>query len=220
MSTPITVMASGSAEPGLNFVAAVFEKETGHTVKIAYNEELKAFDVLVATNDAMKRKYLPAAVVEQGGVSIGRLGIGVTVRSGAPAPDVSSMDAFKQAFLQADAILLTTHTSGLYIEDVLKKMGIFEQVNARIRRFDSAPALMDGLLAGKGREFSILSTNQIRRNRERGLVLAGPVPDEVQDYREFVAAPAAHSANKEAARAFVRYCGGPGRAILIENGFV
>ena len=125
MTAHLSVMASGSAEPALDFVAAAFEKNTGHAVKITYNEAIPVFDVLVATSDAMQRKYRPAGIVDDGGISIGRTGLGVTARSGAPAPDMGSVDGFRRAFLEADSILLTTHTSGIYIEDVLKKMGIY-----------------------------------------------------------------------------------------------
>ena len=215
----INVMAAGSTQPGLDFVAAAFGKETGHQVDITYNRPLEVFDVLVSTSDSLEKKYRPKGLVGQDAVCIGRMGMGVAVRSGAPKPDVASLESLKRAVLEADALLLTTHASGVYIEDEFKKMNWHEQVAGKILRFDSAPALMDRLASGKTRELSILSTNQIRSYRDKGLALAGPLPVEIQDYRDFMAAPAAQSPVREAAEAFVRYCGGPGRAILAEHGF-
>ncbi len=229
MGTEITVMSSGSAEPGLDFVAAAFKKETGHVVKISFNlgaqgprrmDDGEVFDVVVATSNAIKRSFRPTGLVEEGGISIGRVGIAATVRPGAPVPDISSVEALKRAVLEAESILITSETSGLYIEAMLRKMGIYEQVEAKITKdLPNGPSLMDRLLSGKGREFAFLSPNAIRTYKEKGLVLVGPLPEEVQFYREFMAVPTAKSTNKEVAWEFARFCGGPGKPLLVANGF-
>ena len=56
-SADIAVLSAGAIEPGIKVAAAAFEKQTGHTVKIAFNTapELRkrmegnpAFDVVIA----------------------------------------------------------------------------------------------------------------------------------------------------------------------------
>jgi molybdate transport system substrate-binding protein len=220
----IMVVSSGSGEPALDHIAADFEKATGYRVRITYDDKVThahgvAFDVVVASADAIEREFRPSGSVEEGGTILGSMGIGVTIRRGAPVPDIASLEALKQSLLETAALLVTTHTSGLYMESMIRKMGIHERIAGKIERFRNAPLLMDRLLEGTGSEFAFLSINQVRRYEEKGLVLAGPLPDEVQYFREFVAVPISASRNKEAAWAFVRYCGGPGRAVLAANGF-
>jgi molybdate transport system substrate-binding protein len=227
MGMEITVMSSGSAEPGLDFVAAAFREKTGHAVRIVYNTGAKGkqylqdggVDVVIATINAMDRMFRPAGLVETGGICIGRAGIGITVRPGAPVPDVSSAAALKHALVETQSLLITTETSGLYIEDMLKKMQIYEQLQARITHCHSAPDLIDRLLSGVGNEIGVLPINAIRSHMEKGAVLAGPLPEEVQFYREFMAVPTTNSTHKEVAREFVRFCGGPGKSLFVANGF-
>ncbi len=223
----ITVLSGGSAEPGLDFVAAAFQKETGHAVKIAYNlgaegrkrmDDGVVFDVVVQSSETLKRNFRVTGKVEEGGISIGRVGLGVMVRPGAPLPDISSAEALKHAVLEAQSILYTTETSGQHIEGMLKKMGIFEQAEAKTTRYPHGPELMDRVLRGQDKEFAFLSINAIRTYKEKGLVLVGPLPEEVQYYYDFVAVPSTNSTNKEVAWQFVRFCGGPGKPLLVANG--
>ena len=222
-------MAGSSFESGLELAAAAFQKNTGHAVKITCNldenvsQRLKdgeVFDVVVTSGDAIKGSFLPFGLVEEGGSSIGRAGLGITVRPAAPIPDISSVAALKRATLEAEAVLFTKHTSGLYIETMLKNLGIYEMVEAKIMRFPNGPDLVDRVLAGSGREFGFLSTCHIQMYADKGLVLVGPLPDEVQYFRDFIAVPASSSTNKKAAWEFVRFCGGPGKSLFAVNGLI
>src|SRR5262245_1821378 len=107
----ITVLSGGAVEPGLKAAAAAFEKESGHRVKITFNttpqmrkrvEAGETFDVVIAPPAAIK-DFAAAGRVEEGGVNIGRVGLGVVVRPGAPAPDISSADAIKRTVLEAES---------------------------------------------------------------------------------------------------------------------
>lgn len=225
--TEITVISGGAADPGLDVVAAAFQKETGYTVSITYNlgtrgvklmDDGEVVDVVVATSDSMNANFCPAGKVEKGGISIGRVGLGMMVRPGAPVPDMSGVDAFKRAVIEAEAVLITEEASGLRIEEVLRKVGIHEQVQTKIERYHNGPALIDRVLGGKGREIGFLPVSAIRTYKDRGIVLAGPLPEAVQHYLELMAAPSTRTANKEVAWAFVRYCGGPGKPLLVANG--
>ena len=219
----ITVLAGGAAEPGLDLVAAAFQKQTGHTVRIAYNlgalgikrmDDGEVFDVVVQPDTILRA----TGKVEEGGIQIGRVGLGVMIRPGAPVPDISSVAALKRAVLEAQSILYTTATSGQYIEAMLKKMGIYEQVEARITRFPHGPELMDRVLRGRGKEFAFLPITFIRTDKKKGMQLVGPLPEEVQHYVEFIAVPSTMSAHKEVAWQFAHFCGGPGKPLLVANG--
>jgi molybdate transport system substrate-binding protein len=223
----INVMSGGAAEPGLDFVAAAFSKKTGHTVRITYNIGTQAIkrmdagevvDVVVATSDSIGQNFRPAGKVEAGGVSIGRVGLGMMIRPGAPLPDISGTEALKRTLLEAQSLLYTIEASGLRVDEMIRQLGIYAQVEARIERFRNGPDLINRVMTGKGKECGFLPITAILLHKEKGLTLAGPMPEEVQHYLELIAVPSTHSANREVAREFVRFCGEQGKPLLAAHG--
>ena len=108
---------------------------------------------------------------------MGRVGLGVAVRPGAPVPDISSSEALKRSVLQAESIVFNRASTGIYLENLLKKMGVYEQVEAKTTRYPDAAAVMEHLLKGKGKEFGFGPITEILLQREKGLKLVGPLPE-------------------------------------------
>lgn len=219
----LRVVASGSTDPGLGEVASRFAQATGRVARVTYDNEVAdgetaGFDVLVASRDAIGRKFGDRVTGVGAAVAIGRMGIGVAVRVGEPVPDVSSVEALERAVNEADAVLVTTHTSGIHAESILRNMRLAEDLETKLLRYTNGPLLMDRLLHGPGHEFGFLSMNQI--SRSQGLVAVGPLPAEVQLSREFVAVPLRDSNDPELAQQFVTFCGEVGSRILAAYGFV
>lgn len=225
-ASEITVLSGNPVEPGLNAAAAAFQKETGHAVKITYNTTPQmrkrvgggdTFDVVIAP-PAATEEFANAGKVKGDRVNVGRVGIGVMIRPGAPVPDISNADALKKSVLEAESIVFARSASGLYIESLLKKMGIYEQVEGKSARYLDAAPLVEHVLKGKGKEFGFAATTVILLYREQGLRLVGPLPPEVQIYTSYVAVPMSAGSNKEVAGAFVRFLGGPGKPMFVAAG--
>ena len=222
----ITVLSGGALEPGLKAVAAAYEKESGHTVKITFNttpamrkrvEAGDTFDVVIAPPAAIK-EFAAAGKVEDGGINVGRVGSGIAVRPDAPVPDVSSPDAIKRAVLEAESIVFNRASTGLYIENMLRKMGVYEQIELKTVRYPDAFAVMDHLLKGKGREIGFGPITEILLFKDKGLRLVGPLPAEIQNYTAYVAVAMSAGTNKEVAQSFVRFLGGPGKPLFVAAG--
>jgi molybdate transport system substrate-binding protein len=164
------------------------------------------FDVVIAP---------PAALDEFTGkisadrVALGRVGLGVAVRPGADVPDISSTGALKRSVLAADSIVFNRASTGIYLENLFKKMGVYDQILSKTTRYPDAGAVMEHLLKGKGKEIGFGPITEILLHRDKGLKLVGPLPADVQNYTSYSAAPMTASANAELARAFVRWLGGP-----------
>jgi molybdate transport system substrate-binding protein len=217
-SVLLSVSSGGSGEPALDAVAQAFHEATGHSVAVIYNRDLPDCDVVVVAQSALDRIHRPAGRVEPGGIPLGRVGLGVAVRPGARRPRAATADDLARELASADRLLITrNHTSGLYVESLLRRLSIDQMV--RIEYAENAPALLDRLLAGDGDEFTILSINEIATYNARGVELVAPLPDEVQHWVEFFAVPTTGSRHKALAWEFARFCGGPGRAILARHGF-
>src|SRR6266704_4127844 len=215
MAAEIRVLSAGAVEPGLRAAAAAFQKQSGHGVKFTFNTapEIRkriaggdAFDVVIAPPAALD-EFAGAGRVTAERVNLGRVGLGVAVRPGAAVPDISSSEALKRSVLQAESIVFNRASSGIYFENLLKKMEIYEQVQARTTRYTDAAAVMEHVLKGKGREIGFGPVTEILLHREQGLKLVGPLPPEVQNYTSYSAAPMTAAANAELAKVFVRYLG-------------
>jgi len=222
----ITVLSGGAVEPGLNAAAAAFEKATGHAVKITYNTTPQirkrvgggdTFDVVIAPPAAAK-EFAAAGKVEEGGVNVGRVGLGVVIRPGAPVPDISNSETIRRTVLEAESIVFNRASSGLYFEGLLKKMGIYEQVEPKSARYATGAEVMEHVLKGKGKEVGFGPITEILQYKEKGLRLIGPLPAEIQNYTSYVAVPMSAGSNKEVAAAFVRFLGGAGKPLFVAAG--
>lgn len=222
----ITVLSGGAIEPGLNAAAAAFQKDTGHSVKITYNTTPQmrkrvaagdTFDVVVAPPAAVK-EFAAAGKVEAGGINVGRVGLGVVVRPGAPVPDISNAEAIKRTVLEAESVVFNRASSGLYFEALLKKMGVYDQIGSKTARYATGAEVMEHVLKGKGREVGFGPITEILQYKEKGLRLVGPLPAEIQNYTSYTAVPMSAASSKDVAQAFVRFLGGSGKPLFVAAG--
>ena len=223
----VTVLSAGAVETGLEAAAAAFEKQTGHVVQITFNtvpqvrtriEGGERADVVIAT-PAVLDEFAKAGKIENQRVTLGRVGMGVAVRTGAPVPDISTVEALKRSVLAAESLVFTRGSSGVYFEALLKKMGLYEQVEAKITRYEDGASTIGHVLKGKGKEVSFGQLTEIRQYRDKGLRLIGPLPPEVQNYTAYAGVPMTARANAEVARAFVRHLGSSdGQAVFAAAG--
>jgi molybdate transport system substrate-binding protein len=217
----IMVLSAGAVEPGLRPASVAFEKRTGHAVKIAFAPAPQIrtriaggemWDVVIAP-PAVLDEFAKTGKVENERVALGRVGMGAAVRAGAPVPDISSVEALKRSVLAAESLVFTRGSSGVYFEALLKKMGLYQQVEGKITRYEDGESAMGHVLKGRGKEVSFGQLTEIRLYVDKGLLLVGPLPAEVQNYTSYAGAPMTARPNAEVARAFVRHLGSPdGRA--------
>ncbi len=149
-ATDIRVLSAGAVEPGLAKVADQFRRETSNRVRIQFFAAAPQLerrlsvgepaDVLVAPSGLMNDQLRRGKVDAEAHSFIGRVGIGVTVRAGAPDPDIASLDRFKQSLLGADSIVYNHASTGLYLEKLFDLLGIAEQLKTKTTRYRSASA--------------------------------------------------------------------------------
>jgi pimeloyl-ACP methyl ester carboxylesterase len=225
--TEVAVLSAGAVEPGVRAAAAAFEKQSGHAVKLVFNTtpQIRArmdsgerWDVVVVS-PALLDELADGGKVEKARASVGRVGMGVAVREGAAAPDISNADALKRSVLAADSIVFNRASTGLYFEGLLKKMGIYDQIESRTTRYEDGAAVWAHIEKGKGREIGFGAITDILAHRSLGVRFVGPLPAEVQNYTAYAAAPMAASPNAEASGAFVQFLASPtGRALFVAAG--
>jgi molybdate transport system substrate-binding protein len=222
----IRVLSAGAIEPGLKAAAAAFEKQTGHVTTITFNtapelrkrmEENPAFDVVIAP-PAVIDEFAAASKLAATRANVGRVGMGVTVRDGAPLPDISNTEALKRSVLDAESLVFNRASTGLYLEGLLKKMDVYPQVEGKTTRYPDGASVMEHVIKGKGREIGFGAMTEILLYQSKGLKLVGPVPAEVQNYTSYTAASLASSPQPALAQQFVTFLSGPGKPLFVAAG--
>jgi molybdate transport system substrate-binding protein len=222
----VRVLSAGAIEPGLRAAAAAFDRETGHVTTLTFNTApalrrrmglgLEAgtpvpdapFDVVIAP-PAVLGEFADVGKLAEGRANVGRVGMGVTVRDGAPVPDISTPESLQQAVLAADSLVFNRASTGLYFEGLLKKMDIYTRVEGKTTRYPDGAAVLEHVIAGKGREIGFAAMTEILLYQGKGLRLVGPVPAAVQNYTAYRAAPLVSSPRPALAQQFVTFLAGP-----------
>ncbi|MCC6776887.1 MAG: substrate-binding domain-containing protein [Hyphomicrobiales bacterium] len=214
----VKIFSAGAVEPGLVRAAEQFKRASGHEVKIQFNtapqlaRKLAAgevADVLIAPPAVLDEQVKAGKVAGDGRVMLGRVGAGVVVRVGGPNPDVSTTDALKQTVLGAESLVYNTASTGLYLEKLFERLGIAEQIKAKITRHPNGEAVMEHVIKGKGNEIGFGAITEIKLFEPKGLRLVGPLPADVQNYTNYGAALMTAAPAPEAAKAFLAYLATP-----------
>src|SRR5437879_2236261 len=214
----LQVISAGAMRSIVTELAAAFEKETGHTVKLTFGTvgvikaklaEATPVDVVIMSDEAMKDMARQGAGVEGSWTAIGRTGIGVAVREGAPKPDIGNPEALKQTLLATKSLVYVDPaqggTSGIHFASVLQRLGIADAVKSKTTL---VPGGYPAELVAKG-EVELVAHQISEIVPVKGVALVGPLPKDLQKITTYSAGLAARSAVLEPARAFIAFLARP-----------
>lgn len=104
-------------------------------------------------------------------------GIGVGVLKGAPRPDISTVDAFKRALLDAKSVAYSTAgASGIYFAGLIEKLGIADAIKAKAKT--QPGGLVADLVVNGSAELAVQQVPEILA--VAGVDYVGPLPAEIQ----------------------------------------
>jgi len=212
------VLSAGAVRSVVSDLAVAFEKETGHTVKLTFGTvgviksklaSADPADVAIMTDTALDEMTRQGVVRQGTWAMVGRTGIGVGVRDGAPKPDIGSSEAFKQALLATKSLTYVDPaqgaTSGIHFAGVLKQLGVADAVKGKTTL---VPGGYPAELVAKGEvEMVVHQISEIVP--VKGVTLVGPLPKELQKVTVYSAGVAVASTSKDAAREFVTFLARP-----------
>ena len=217
----ITVLASQGNLPGLNALAAAFGRASGHKVTVvqevgkALEERLNSGPAdLVAGNPPVLEGHVKKGRVVAGTVTPYMLAeLGVSVRAGAPKPDISTVDAYKATLLAAKSIGYSRGCSGTSVAEGIAQLGLTEQLKAKTS-FTTGGPVTDFLARGDF-EIGIQQTNIMVG--VPGTDYVGPLPGFLNKPCPSSVAVLAASKEQDAARAMIRFMISPGAAPLLRK---
>ncbi|HLQ27552.1 MAG TPA: substrate-binding domain-containing protein [Acidiferrobacterales bacterium] len=210
----IKLLSAGAVEPGVVKLIDAFQRETGHSVKATFATapairkrigEGETVDVVIAPPAVLDDLVKAGKAAAANRVIVGRVGVGITVRDGAPRPGIATVDEFKQSMLDAESLVYNQASTGIYVAGLFDRLGIAEQLKAKTTRYPDGPAVLNHVIKGKGNEIGFGATTEINEYSKKGLKLVGPLPAEIQNYTAYAATAMADGAAVDVAQAFVRY---------------
>jgi molybdate transport system substrate-binding protein len=221
----VSVMSGLALEVAVNrWLKPKFEADTGFHLDIDWRpttaimrsiDEGKRADVIIAINDSMDKLVQTGIVRADTRACLADSVLGVGVRKGAPKPDVSTVEAFKQAMSHARAVAYSkAGASGIYFSKLIERLGIAETINGR------AVVIPMGFTAEKvaSGEADVAIQQISELMSVDGIDIAGPFPSELQTVSTFDAAIFADAKNPEGAAAFVAALTSPAAAKAYADG--
>lgn len=160
-------------------------------------------DVLIAQAATVDQLIKDGRALAATRTPVGRIGVGVGIGRGGRRPDISTVDALKAALLQADAVVYSRGASGLLVEQLLRKIGVAEQISSKVVQLPTGDDVMQRLGMAKGNQIGFTMVSEIKLGETHGGSFVGPLPAAVQTYTAYDAVVMSGSTAPDAARAVV-----------------
>jgi len=214
MATETKVLSAGAVKAMVVALAAEFEKATGARLNIEFGtagaqrqriENGEVADLVILSEshiaDLDKRGLIaPGSITD-----LGRTVTGVIVHDGAPVPDISTPEAFKQALLDARSVAYTDPkaggSGGIMFVGLLDRLGIADAVNKKAvlckGGFDVSAAVAEG-------RAEIGTTFVSEALPVKGVNVIGTLPGHLHNTNTYTAAIHARSPSPEGARALLK----------------
>ena len=214
----VKILTAGAMKAVVLELVPAFEKQTGHKAVVDNDtagglqkriEGGEAFDLAIITPGVITNLAGKGKVVGDSRVNVARVGVGIVVKEGAPAPDVGSVDAFKKALLAAKTVAYidpaSGGSSGIYLTGLFDKLGIAGDIKPKAKLKQGG--YVADLIASGEAELGLHQISEILP--VKGVKLVGPLPAEIQNYTTYAAAVGTEAKQADAARALIKILAGP-----------
>jgi molybdate transport system substrate-binding protein len=221
----LTFFCPGALQSSAEELLPEFKRSTGHNVKAVFTStglitrrvrNGEAADLAIVLpeqwEDIKKEGKLDPTVR----VVIAKVGAGVFVKKGAAKPDISSVEAFKRALLNAKSIALADPAAGgpvgIYATALIERLGISAELKPKIKLIGGGVAPVEPVVKGDA-EIGLTTISEIIQSQP-AIEMVGPLPPEIQTFLVFTAAIPRNAKESTAAKALLEFFISP-RAISI-----
>jgi molybdate transport system substrate-binding protein len=170
-------------------------------------------DVVILTKEALDDLAAKGSVVAQTCVDLARSYVGIAVKAGADHPDIATEAALRATLLGGRVAYSRIGASGILFAQLIERMGIASEVNARARIIPSG-FTAERLVSGD----ADLAVQQISELKQvPGVEVVGPIPHELQTPAVFSAGRLASSPQPVQSDALLRYLASPEVAPVLRD---
>jgi molybdate transport system substrate-binding protein len=208
----LNVIAAGAVRGVVGGMIDDCAKQTGHKFNFTVGPtgmlrdaiaSGKPTDLVIVSAPLMAELEKTGKITAGSRIELGRVGLGIVVRAGAPVPDVSTPEAVKALLLKARSIAYTDPklgaTSSTHLLKIADSFGIKDEV---VRKGLLATGGNDAAakVANGEAEIAIAPISDVHAKDAR---IAGSLPEAIQLWTVYVAAIPVSSAEPKQARAFI-----------------
>jgi len=223
----LKVIISGGFSTAYREVLPEFERSTGITVTTLSGssqgkgpETIAAqlgrgipVDVAILSREGLTELIAAGRILVGTDVDLARAALGVSVRSGTPKPDISTVEAFKRALVSARVVAVPASTSGIYLTtELFPRLGIADKLDTKIMPRGSQSA---ALVASGDAGIVVQPISELLH--VPGLDFVGRIPGELQLIQSFAAAIVAGSTEVEASRQLIAFLASDRAAAAIKK---
>ncbi len=193
-----------------------FEQSSGDKVRIQFEPSTQLrkridagepFDLVIMTTTLIDEEIKAGKLAAGSRTFLARSGLGMSIREGAKKPNISTVNGFKSALLNADSITYATQgASAAPFEVLVAKLGITSQLRPKYNLRPTAAEVGEAVSSGVV-EIGIAPVSEILP--VRGVDLVGPFPKDIQSYVEMTGAVSASSNDKDRASRFLAFLVAP-----------
>ena len=191
----VKVMMSGGFSAAFQELQPEFEKSTGIKVIVARGASQGAGpdtigaqlhlgvpeDVVIMSREGLDELIAEGWIVTGTDVDLGQTPLGLSVRAGAPKPDISTVEAFKRTMLGAKSVTFPSSTTGIYLATKLfPQLGIAKEMAAKTTSTGVAA------VAKGDAEIAVQPVSELLH--APGVDFVGTIPAEIQYVSVFSAA--------------------------------
>jgi len=213
----LRVIGANPVKAVVTELGAQFKRQSGHKLVTKFLTGVKGaidagepFDVAISPTPVIDSLIKEGKIIAATRADVAYAGIGVGVRAGAPKPDLSSVEAFKRALLNAKSVAHSAAgTSGVHFKGLLERFGIVEEMKPKLKPL-SGDALVQAVPSGEA-EMIVGTISDIVGAAD----LVGPLPSELQLYIRFAAGVGASAKEAEAAKALIKFLTAPAAVPVI-----
>ena len=218
----ITLVAPLGIKGAIEQLIPGFEGKTGYKVKATYGTgggtkqqvvRGETFDVPIV-QPPYPDVLASGNVVASSETPLASVYVGVAVKKGAPKPDISTPEALKRTLLAAKAISYPDPgigaAAGVSVSEMLKKLGIAEQVQPKIKLGPAGGGAMTFLANGDVE----IGLTFISEMQVPGIEVVGAVPREISTPTTLVGFVSSHAKDPAAAKALLGYLASPDAAAI------
>jgi len=207
----VPAMESLTGRKVVTVTTSIGTGETSIPSRLARRE---AVDLVIVVEPNMQNFIDAGYIVADTRTMIAKSSVGIAVRAGAPAPDVSSTEAVRRTFLDAACIAYSASASGKYLTSQLyQKLGIADQCLPK-SRFVGGGERTGALVARGEADLAFQQMSELRP--VPGIDHVTPLPPDLQSIAWIAAGVATWSPDVELARSVARFLASPQAAAAIE----
>jgi molybdate transport system substrate-binding protein len=222
----IRVLSSNGVKAAMEELKPELERATGHPLSIEFStsaafksqiEKGEPFDVTILTPALIDDLVKQGKVAADGRVNVGRVGVGVGAKAGAPKADVSTTDALKKTLLNAKSVAFTAEgASRGTMDQAFERLGITKAMTPKF--VPKGPGGGPPAVAAGEAELVLTLASEIAP--EPGVQLLGLLPPEVQGYISFTAGRSANTTMADAANALLHQLSEPSARAALKKHLV